>query len=175
MDAPRPTIRAALDESDVVWLGSVRPDGRPHLVPAWFVWDGASFVLFSKPHAQKVANIRADPRVTLAVGRPDAGFDVELVEGIGELEPARTDRAASDAFAAKYRGLAASAGVSLDEFAAIYSQAIRIRPTRWLGWGWTPPGPQMSRHGSDGGFGRSERSERCNPAETHPVAGQAAW
>ncbi|HSL75977.1 MAG TPA: pyridoxamine 5'-phosphate oxidase family protein [Candidatus Limnocylindrales bacterium] len=138
MDAPRPTIRAALEHSDVVWLGSVRSDGRPHLVPVWFVWDGSSFVVFSKPHAQKVANIRADPRVTVAIGQPDERFDVELVEGIGQLEPARADVAASDAFAAKYRRLAATAGVTIDQFASIYSQAIRIHPLRWLGWGGTP-------------------------------------
>jgi hypothetical protein len=25
-----------------IWISTTRPDGRPHAVPVWFVWDGAS-------------------------------------------------------------------------------------------------------------------------------------
>ena len=61
MDGPRPSIAAALEHEPVIWLSTVRPDGCPHVVPLWFVWDGRSIVVFSKPGAQKVSNVRADP------------------------------------------------------------------------------------------------------------------
>ena len=131
---PRPSIEA-LEREQVVWLSSVCPDGRPHVVPIWFLWDGDSIVVFSKPDAQKVRNVRVDPRVMVAIGEPGADFDVELVEAaVAELasEPGAT---LPDAFARKVRGLLDRAGITVERFAAVYSQPIRIRPTRWLGWG----------------------------------------
>ena len=61
---------AALRTDPVVWLSSVQRDGRPHLVPVWFHWDGEQIVAFSKPHARKVDNLRDQPRVMLAVALP---------------------------------------------------------------------------------------------------------
>src|SRR5256885_2571611 len=31
-------IDARLRHEPIIWLSSVRPDGRPHLVPVWFLW-----------------------------------------------------------------------------------------------------------------------------------------
>ena len=132
---PRPSIAIALEREQVIWLSSVCPDGRPHLVPIWFLWDGDSIVVFSKPDAQKVRNIRAEPRVMVAIGQPGFDFDVELVDGVAELPGGPIARHLSDALAGKYAGLVDGAGITVDRFAAIYSQPIRIRPTRWLGWG----------------------------------------
>jgi PPOX class probable F420-dependent enzyme len=105
----------------VVWLSSVRPDGRPHLVPIWFSWDGESILIASKPHARKVLNLRHSPTVMLAVGEPEDDFDVGMIEGVAEL-------------LAKYRERMAAIGLGPDEFLATYSQVIRIRPTRFLPW-----------------------------------------
>ena len=54
----------------VVWLSSVASDGRPHLVPVWFSWDGDAVLIASKPNARKVGNLRANPSVMLALGEP---------------------------------------------------------------------------------------------------------
>lgn len=92
VSAPRGSIVVALERQAVVWLSSIRPDGRPHIVPLWFLWDGESILVFSKPHAQKVRNLRADPRVMVAVGEPGVEFDVELIEAIAELAQVPTRR-----------------------------------------------------------------------------------
>jgi PPOX class probable F420-dependent enzyme len=134
-DAPRQSIAEALERQTVVWVSSVRPDGTPHLLPLWFVWDGDSILVFSKPHAQKVRNVQASPRVMVAVGEPDADWDVELVEGVAELVAPAAKGELPDSFAAKYRDLMARAGTTGEEFAQTYSQPIRIRPTRWLNYG----------------------------------------
>ena len=57
-----------LEREPIVWLSTVRPDGSPHLVPIWFSWDGEALLIFSKPGAQKVRNLRARPSVMLALG-----------------------------------------------------------------------------------------------------------
>jgi len=66
-----------LSEEPVVWLSTVRPDGAPHLVPIWFTWDGTSLLVFSKPGAQKVRNLSANPVAmssTLTPGRPNCAL-----------------------------------------------------------------------------------------------------
>jgi PPOX class probable F420-dependent enzyme len=138
--APRPSIAVELQRNSVVWLSSVRPDGRPHVVPLWFHWDSHSILVFSKPGAQKVRNVRAEPRVMVAVGEPGFAFDVELVEAVAELAGEPTSRLMSEEFATKYADLADRAGITIEHFAAVYEQPIWIRPTRWLDWGgpgWT--------------------------------------
>jgi PPOX class probable F420-dependent enzyme len=118
----------------VVWLSSVGPAGMPHLVPIWFSWDGQTVLIASKPHARKVANLRANPSVMLALGEPDEDFDVGMVEGVAALlaDPAAAVLPAGHL--AKYETQMASIGLSRDEFLATYSQVIRIRPTRFLPW-----------------------------------------
>lgn len=133
--APPPT---GFDHHMVAWLASVRSDGRPHVVPLWFVWDGSAFVIYSKPHAVKVQNLRRDPNAMLALGEP-GGLDgsAALVEVRAEIDEAV---GLLTAFADKYAELMARLEVSRETFASVYSQPIRLVPMRWLGWGrsgWT--------------------------------------
>lgn len=135
MYGPRPSIQYALERSEVIWLSSVRPDRRPHVLPMWFSWDGESIKVFSKPHAQKVRNLRLDPSVMVAIGEPGIDFDVELIDATAELESASTAELLPPEFVAKYRQLMADGQVTPEEYAEVYSQPITIRPQRWLDWG----------------------------------------
>jgi PPOX class probable F420-dependent enzyme len=121
-----------LREDVVLWLGSVRPDGRPHMVPVWFLWDGSSVLIFSKPNNQKLRNIRHEPRVILALDDTDDGEDVITVEGVAELinEPETTPEL--PAYTAKYEQEMRDLGYAPEEMAAAYSQAIRVTPTRFV-------------------------------------------
>lgn len=132
---PGPSAAAALDADPVVWLSSVQRDGRPHLVPVWFFWDGTRIVAFSKPHARKVGNLRDRPTVMLAIGTPGPDFDVELIEAEAELPDVPAADVMPSGFGAKYRELLRRAGLSVQRFAEVYSQPIVLRPTRFLGYG----------------------------------------
>ncbi len=137
----RPSIEAALRDDPVVWLSSVQSDGRPHLVPVWFLWDGDRILAFSKPHARKVDNLRDQPSVMLAVGTPGPEFDVELIEATAELPDEPATSVIPEGFGAKYRELLHRAGLTVQRFAEVYSQPIVLRPTRFLGYGghgWKP-------------------------------------
>ena len=131
----RPEVEAALREDPVAWLSSVQADGRPHVAPVWFHWDGERIVAFSKPNARKVNNLRDQPRVMLAVGTPGPGFDVELIEATAELPAEPAEGMIPEGFGAKYRELLRRAGLSVQRFAEVYSQPIVLRPTRFLGYG----------------------------------------
>ena len=136
MHAPaHATAETALFDDPVVWLSSVQRDGRPHLVPVWFIWDGEQIVAFSKPHARKVDNLRDQPHVMLAVGTPGPDFEVELIEATAELPDRPAAEVMPEGFGAKYRELLRRAGLTAQRFAEVYSQPIVLRPTRFVGYG----------------------------------------
>ncbi len=129
---PANRIHRFLETEAVVWLSTTRPGGLPHLVPAWFWWDGVELIVFSKPDAVKVRNLRENPDLMLALGDADADFDVGLVEAratvLDEAFPV------PEAMYDKYARRMTAAGLDHRSFAETYSQAILIAPTRYLPW-----------------------------------------
>lgn len=62
-------------------LATVRPDGRPHVVPVWFVLDGEDLVFTTWHTSVKAVNLRRDPRATLCVEDDRPPFSFVMVEG----------------------------------------------------------------------------------------------
>ena len=123
---------ARLRTEPTIWLCSVRPNGRPHLVPVWFTWDGETITIFSQPGNQKLHNVEHNPSVILALDTADEGFDMVQIEGHAELldDPMVTPE--MPAYADKYREMAAQRmGIGMDIYARQVSQAIRVTPTRF--------------------------------------------
>ena len=61
-------LRDFLDNAHTLQVASIGPDGRPHLVPMWFVVDAEGCIVFTTYRtSQKVRNIERDPRVTLLI------------------------------------------------------------------------------------------------------------
>ena len=131
---PSADAERLLESEKVVWLSTAGRRTTPGLVPVWFVWDGSAFLLFSKPNAHKVRNLRANPRVMLAVGSVEDDFDVQLVEGIAHVLREPTREVVPDALFHKYRKELRGLGLTRAGYAATYSQPIRVVPTRFLPW-----------------------------------------
>ena len=117
-----------LREDLIMWLGSVRPDGRPHLTPVWFLWNGTDLVIFSKPHQQKIRNLRQNRRVIVALDGADRGAIV--LEGEAELLDDPAVNATLPEYLAKYGPHIEGIGYTPKAMAETYSQAIRITPTK---------------------------------------------
>lgn len=147
-------VNEQLASAPILWLSSVRPDGRPHIVPTWFDWDGEAITVFTKRDAQKVRNLRHVPSVMVALGRAEANFAVELLEGEATVVdvPAGTAdsgvRGPSPRFVDKYSEALAEAGLTIETFTAEYPQVIRIRLTRLLDWGARATGSIEARGGA---------------------------
>ena len=140
----RAPIAERLQREATVWLSSIRPDGRPHVVPVWFFWDGQVIDFFSKPAAQKVRNVREHPDVMIGIGEPDEEWDVELVEGTATALSAPTADVVSPALFDKYAAAMERAGLDRETYVRVYSQPVRIQPTRFVGYGgrgWIEPSP----------------------------------
>lgn len=57
-----------LEEPNLCRVATIDDLGRPHVVPAWHWWDGASFWVGAQSHDHKVAQVRA---------RGTAGIEVD--------------------------------------------------------------------------------------------------
>lgn len=120
-------------------LGTVNPDGSPHLVPVCFAFDGRAIwsVIDEKPkrlapnRLQRVRNILRDPRVTLLVDTYDEDWSrlgYVLIFGRGDLMEAGVEHGrAIELLRAKYPQYLAMA---LDD-----RPVIRVLPVRAIAWG----------------------------------------
>ena len=52
-------------------LATLMPDGRPQVTPVWVDFDGSHVIVNTAKGRQKDRNMRADPRVSLAIIDPD--------------------------------------------------------------------------------------------------------
>jgi PPOX class probable F420-dependent enzyme len=62
-----PVIEAFLAEPRNVIVAGIRKDGRPHLSPNWFLWDGEHFYVSTTRKRAKYHIFRRDPRAELVV------------------------------------------------------------------------------------------------------------
>jgi PPOX class probable F420-dependent enzyme len=67
-------------------LATVREDGRPHVVPIWFVLDGDNLVFTTWYATVKAANMRRDPRVSICVDDQKPPFAFVMIEGTASIE-----------------------------------------------------------------------------------------
>jgi len=70
-------VTAMLAKAHTYWLGTVRPDGRPHVMPVWGVWMDGAVYFGTDRESQKGRNLRANPSVTVHL---DGEYAV-IVEG----------------------------------------------------------------------------------------------
>jgi general stress protein 26 len=95
---PWATTRAVLEQAQLSWITTVRPDGRPHVTPLVPVWLDDAVYFSTGPSEQKAVNLAGNPHVVLTTGcnRWDEGLDV-MVEGRAERV---TDQATLERLAA---------------------------------------------------------------------------
>jgi PPOX class probable F420-dependent enzyme len=123
-----------LHEAIIGWLTTVTPDGAPRPIPVWFLWDGdRSILLYSRPEKRKLANMAANPHVSLNLDSD--GIDADIVICWGEMRV--SDEPPSNevpAYAEKYAKRIAALGWTPESFAADFSVPLRIDLTRIHGW-----------------------------------------
>jgi PPOX class probable F420-dependent enzyme len=78
-------------------LATVRRDGRPHVVPIWFVLDADDLVFTTGASSVKAHAMRRDPRVCLCVDDARPPYAYVMVEGTAQLseDPAQMLRFAT--------------------------------------------------------------------------------
>ncbi len=73
--------RERLEREQVYWVGTTRPNGRPHVTPIWGVWVNERLYFDGSPETRRGRNLAANPAVAIHVARGDEGKDVVILEG----------------------------------------------------------------------------------------------
>ena len=123
-----------LREEIIGWLTTVTTSGAPRPIPVWFLWDGdRSILLYSRPEKRKLANIAANPNVSLNLDSD--GVDADIVICWGEIRVSDDPPADQVAeYVAKYAERIAALGWTPESFAGDFSVPLRIDVTRIHGW-----------------------------------------
>jgi PPOX class probable F420-dependent enzyme len=127
----RERVSDRLRHNLMAWLTTVRPDGQPVTTPVWFVRrEDDTFVVYSQPQSLKFRNIGLNPKVSLVLDVSDLGRNIVRIEGTAaatdEVVPANEELD----YLAKYTERIAVLFETPERFAALFSAAIVITPTR---------------------------------------------
>ena len=120
------------------WYASVRPDGRPHIAPIWFVWVDNAAWMMTTPKTVRARNLTTSDQASIAA--PDTKSPL-LMEGRSE-RVSEAPEAVRKAFLDKYEW---KLGADDPE----YSFLIRFVPNKAIAW--TTSGSGMYRWYHHGG------------------------
>jgi PPOX class probable F420-dependent enzyme len=123
-----------LATAPAAWLTTVDAQGQPQSTPVWFLWDGSSFLIYSRLATRKLRNIAANPRVSLHLDGDGHGGDNVIVEGTAEVLAGFRSADEVPSYIEKYRGRIDAMGLTPTTLAAVYQAAIRVVPTRIRVW-----------------------------------------
>lgn len=114
---------AKLENQQNIWFSSVRPDGRPHLAPVWFVWHAGKIYIGTDPKSVKSANVRSNARVSLAL---EDGTHPLICEGTASVVEKPWPDSLLAAFFKKYEWDLMKESQ--------YNHVLEITPVNWLFW-----------------------------------------
>ena len=81
-----PASRELLESTIPARLAYIATDGTPRVIPIWFHWNGAEFVLATPPKAPKVKALSKNPRVALTIDDNNFPHKVLLIRGTARLQ-----------------------------------------------------------------------------------------
>lgn len=132
-DLSQQEIDAYLQEVHVAHMVTVRPDGRPHVAPVWFLEeDGRAFVM-ADSNAVKVRNVRRNPDVALSIATDQRPFKFVVLHGQGEV----TDKDFAqvvERICIRYDGPERGRAFAQELLSGDRMRLISIRVTRVIGW-----------------------------------------
>jgi nitroimidazol reductase NimA-like FMN-containing flavoprotein (pyridoxamine 5'-phosphate oxidase superfamily) len=135
VDAPKGLIAwtevvRRLTEAKNYWLGTVRPNGHPHVVPKWGVWVHDRFYFDGSPATRHARNLALNPHVTVHL---ESGDEAVIVEGVAQALAAPAPELAGP-IAQAYRAKYATLGYAPEPTQWDAGGLFEVRPRVVLAW-----------------------------------------
>lgn len=116
-------ILQRLETEANLWFATIRPDGRPHLVPVWFAWYEGKLYACIEASSVKARNIGRNSTVSLAL---ENGSKPVICEGTASVVSPPWPPPVVDIFKAKYDWDITTDGQ--------YDTLVEVTPVKWLSW-----------------------------------------
>ena len=128
-------IARRLRNERLMWLTTVDANGMPQPTPVWFLWDEATstILIYSRSDAKRLEHLQQNPRVALNFDGNGSGGDIIVFTGVAEVSTADPPADQLPAYVEKYRNFIARRYDTPENFASIYSVALRMKPRRIRG------------------------------------------
>lgn len=94
-----------LEQAELFWLSTVRPDGRPHVTPLLGIWLGGALYFSTGVDERKAKNIAHNTHCSLTTGRNtlnEEGLDLVVEGDAMRVTDAALLRRVADGYEAKY-------------------------------------------------------------------------
>ena len=129
----RQEISAFLAEPHLAHLVTVRPDGRPHVAPLWYMEeDGRAFVI-ADGNAVKIRNIRRNPALSLSIATDSRPYKYVILQGEGTVTERNLSQVV-ERLCVRYDGPEQGAAFAKELLSDRTFRLIDIRVTRVTGW-----------------------------------------
>jgi len=120
-------------------VATIGRNGRPHLVPVWYLTDGKTITTWTYQSAQKVANLRRLAQATVLV---EAGASYEELRGVSmecDVEIVEDGERVAEIGAALTERYSGSPEVAVAASQFVRAQAVKrvglvFTPTRTVSW-----------------------------------------
>jgi len=126
-----PVAKELLEGRNLMRLAYVGSNGRPHVIPIWFLYRDGDFIVVTGPKAQKVRHLAKNPKVSFTVDTSTPPYKVLLVDGDATLEPVEGLAPEYEALASRYLGEGAQGYLAGMRGRVKEQVRIRIRPSGW--------------------------------------------
>jgi PPOX class probable F420-dependent enzyme len=119
-------VERRLTEETIIWLVTQGKNGTPQPSPVWFLREGDSLLIYSKPDTPKLSNIARAPRVALHFDSDGRGGDIIIFTGTAALAPDAPLLTEVPAYLQKYGEDIKRIGMTAENFAKAYTAALRV-------------------------------------------------
>jgi PPOX class probable F420-dependent enzyme len=121
-------VQRRLNEERIIWFTTISGSAVPQPRPAWFLWDGASFLIYSRPNTFKLQHIQSNPHVALHLDGNGMGGDIVVFTGEAEIAKDAPPANQVMPYVEKYQDGMESLNMAPESFGKTYSIPIRVKP-----------------------------------------------
>ncbi|MHB8596978.1 MAG: TIGR03667 family PPOX class F420-dependent oxidoreductase [Ktedonobacteraceae bacterium] len=123
-------VARRLRDERLIWLTTIDGKGMPQPNPVWFLWDAATttFLVYSRADAKRLTHIQQNPRVALNFDGNGSGGDIIVIPAMAQVSAEDPSADKLPAYVEKYGDFIATRYDTPENFASIYSVALRIHP-----------------------------------------------
>lgn len=128
-------IDAFLNGVHLARVATVRPDGRPHVAPIWYLWEDGCFYFETSRNAVKAKNLRTNPYIAITVDVTGGGLRLRYVilEGQAALIEDRVSvKKLTERIYSRYVGVEALQTPKLQEMLNVDNLIVKVKPTKFI-------------------------------------------
>lgn len=127
-------VRRRLRDEIVIWMTTVGGDGTPQPNPVWFLWEGASALVYNRSDAHRLTHIRSRRQVSLHFDGDQHGGDILVLTGGAQILHGHPPAHEVSGYLDKYRESMTRVSGSPEAFSEAYPVAVRIDVSRIRGF-----------------------------------------